>query len=358
MSNIEVDSSDEEYYPSPTKHRNSCPTKKLAFSSKVVNEQNPFGVDSLSSPKKQGKYSSKTKAAAGTKTHNTGRWSKEEHQKFLEAIDLYGRDWKKVQDYVVTRTSTQARSHAQKVLPHPSWGDGVTQSHNSTATTLTKSSPISNKNEPTSEFKKTDSFGTDSDFNEFAIFKVEKVRKQVIGRDRVNSENNVFSFPVGNGNFDSYKDRGFKQKDRKYSMNIEFSSHKTDLMNSPIKESIKEQIIEDEEDEIREPFPEVPFTKHKTIEPKSLECFGESHLFTLNQKEDDLNLDSINKPSASDFPMEDIDDGLAPWNSLNIMEDSLHRSQADRMMDSEGIMPFNMDEDMQDSYYPITHNFD
>ena len=43
-----------------------------------------------------------------------GRWSKEEHKKFIEAIIKFGNDWKEVQGYINTRTSTQARSHAQK----------------------------------------------------------------------------------------------------------------------------------------------------------------------------------------------------------------------------------------------------
>jgi len=45
---------------------------------------------------------------------NTGRWQKEEHQTFVEAILKFGNEWKKVQKYVKTRSSTQARSHAQK----------------------------------------------------------------------------------------------------------------------------------------------------------------------------------------------------------------------------------------------------
>ena len=45
---------------------------------------------------------------------NEGRWSFKEHIKFIEAIVEYGKNWKDVQKYVGSRSSTQARSHAQK----------------------------------------------------------------------------------------------------------------------------------------------------------------------------------------------------------------------------------------------------
>ena len=45
---------------------------------------------------------------------NTGRWSYKEHIKFIEAIAEYGKNWKDVQKYVGSRSSAQARSHAQK----------------------------------------------------------------------------------------------------------------------------------------------------------------------------------------------------------------------------------------------------
>ena len=45
---------------------------------------------------------------------NAGRWSYEEHIKFIEAIAQYGKNWKEVEKYVGSRTSAQARSHAQK----------------------------------------------------------------------------------------------------------------------------------------------------------------------------------------------------------------------------------------------------
>lgn len=38
----------------------------------------------------------------------------QEHQTFVEALRLYGRDWKKVGQLIKSRTSAQIRSHAQK----------------------------------------------------------------------------------------------------------------------------------------------------------------------------------------------------------------------------------------------------
>ena len=46
--------------------------------------------------------------------YSSGRWNLDEHKKFIEAIIKYGNDWKEVQKYIGTRSSSQARSHAQK----------------------------------------------------------------------------------------------------------------------------------------------------------------------------------------------------------------------------------------------------
>jgi len=45
---------------------------------------------------------------------NVGRWTEDEHKKFIQAIFQYGNDWKLVQKHIKTRSSTQSRSHSQK----------------------------------------------------------------------------------------------------------------------------------------------------------------------------------------------------------------------------------------------------
>ncbi|OMJ72779.1 hypothetical protein SteCoe_28697 [Stentor coeruleus] len=43
-----------------------------------------------------------------------GHWSKEEHYRFIQGIQMYGKNWKKIYKCVGTRSNNQIRSHAQK----------------------------------------------------------------------------------------------------------------------------------------------------------------------------------------------------------------------------------------------------
>lgn len=43
-----------------------------------------------------------------------GRWAPDEHARFIKAIQLFGKDWRKIEKYIGTRSGSQIRSHAQK----------------------------------------------------------------------------------------------------------------------------------------------------------------------------------------------------------------------------------------------------
>lgn len=57
-------------------------------------------------------YKKETKASRLGKS--TGRWTQQEHVLFIEGLKIYGKNWKKVESFIGTRTGTQIRSHAQK----------------------------------------------------------------------------------------------------------------------------------------------------------------------------------------------------------------------------------------------------
>nr|GMD67624.1 protein REVEILLE 8 isoform X2 [Ipomoea batatas] len=46
-----------------------------------------------------------------TITKSRESWTEEEHDKFLEALQLFDRDWKKIEDFVGSKTVIQVNYH-------------------------------------------------------------------------------------------------------------------------------------------------------------------------------------------------------------------------------------------------------
>lgn len=94
MSNNGIDDeNDPEYRPNQS-IRSSMPMKKTAYSTKLLSNDIGLSEGTASPPRKNKKKATKSKANQGNKEYNTGRWTKEEHEKFMQAIEIHGRDWK------------------------------------------------------------------------------------------------------------------------------------------------------------------------------------------------------------------------------------------------------------------------
>ncbi|KAI3793653.1 hypothetical protein L1987_36273 [Smallanthus sonchifolius] len=76
--------------------------------------KNPTHSSSVSSMAAPPDSSGKKVRKPYTITKSRESWTDEEHDKFLEALQLFDRDWKKIEDFVGSKTVIQIRSHAQK----------------------------------------------------------------------------------------------------------------------------------------------------------------------------------------------------------------------------------------------------
>jgi len=79
------------------------------------------------------------------KENAEGRWSEDEHQRFLEAHKLYRKDWKKIEKHIGTRSAAQARSHAQKYFRRLNRIKNIERTNEATASSSPLSKPIKGK---------------------------------------------------------------------------------------------------------------------------------------------------------------------------------------------------------------------
>ena len=110
---FKVSQSDSSIFNLPQSYQTNQ-SQPVAQKSKYIVTHEPL----LSMPKKKGKFLNLKRISSRIESDSSinGRWTREEHRRFIDAIITYGNDWKKIQNYVYSRSSTQARSHAQKFL--------------------------------------------------------------------------------------------------------------------------------------------------------------------------------------------------------------------------------------------------
>lgn len=147
---------------------------------------------------------SDTKNSPISKPYISGRWSSEEHSKFLKALELYGKNWKKIKEYIHTRSTSQIRSHAQKYfIKEFSTTDKLQNNQPETPKTLKLSKKISKpKQVPKLPEKEQNNFTFDVNFNDNYNFNFSEISENCIFQSNRKISNCLLSDDLFLENYD------------------------------------------------------------------------------------------------------------------------------------------------------------
>jgi SHAQKYF class myb-like DNA-binding protein len=166
---------------------------KLVVTSKQKPKRNQqFKLKKPKNEKKKEKPIKKTKNGDFT----NGRWTQEEHKRFIESILKYGNEWRKVEEYIGTRSSTQARSHAQKFFDKMKIANIIDEE-----VVINSKTSIKSLHAALKHMEKENYLFTVEDLNGIPF---ERKRSNVIKGNRNKNQANNESIPENFGDLDSY----------------------------------------------------------------------------------------------------------------------------------------------------------
>ena len=195
---------------------------------------------------------------------NGGRWTKDEQQRFAEAVLQYGNDWKQIQSHVFSRNMTQVRSHAQKFLMKLKETNFVIKQNIDQKLSWTKMMNILRKNVPYEQLKEL-LFSVEQNEEKEKRKKEKKImNKSKNKKNKLNSSLNSENYSKCDTNGDSFR----------FFLDNDDSNNENDLKTIKIKE---------EEDEALEKFIEC---FNKTSQEINL---NSSFKDIFNDKEEDIN---------------------------------------------------------------------
>ena len=224
-------------------------------------------------------------SSSDNENSNNGRWTKEEQNRFAEAVLKFGNDWKNIQNHVSSRNITQVRSHAQKFLMKLKENNFLINKGMDQYLSWTKIMNFLNQNLTYNELKEVLFSVEQAGQKKIGIKKYKNIKKMNNQNKKKDNIENQFSeennYIISNGTNENIHLYG------KYFLNLE---------EEEANYNIKNKMIKEEEDE-------------KELQ-KFIECFNSSKgeitlnsSFEENSKKDDEEEDKFNNINKLNYKL-------------------------------------------------------